>query len=191
MKAYNKIMTIAAFAAVLSLPMGFIPVATAQSTQLTVTLGANCGLSFDNANQGQSVTPPTSAVFSLDLSNNGNAGIPISANAGDSTQAGAPVGGFASAPRTGIVDVHIPPNQITVDGNDGVQAGINAVIPTVLVNAGTDILVANLAPTGPGGENDPRTMTMTAATNAMSNLPVTGAIVADFTLTGNTGACFT
>ena len=192
MKENKKISAmIVAFAAIMVLSMGFLPVATAQTTVFTVALGLNCGLSFSASPQNVAVTPPSAAVFSLDLENNGNSVIPITANAGDIVPAiSSPVGGFASLTRDDPTLVHIPPTQITVDGKDGGQAGSNAVTPTTLDNGGAETLVANLAPTTSGGENDPRTMSISAATDNMSNLPVTGNIIADFTLTGNVGGCF-
>ena len=73
MKDYKRNATlVVAFAAVLSISTGFLPEATAQTTTLTATLGLFCGFSIVGVITAVAVTPPTPAVFTIDMTNNGN-----------------------------------------------------------------------------------------------------------------------
>lgn len=190
-------MVIVIFVAIFSLSMGFLPQAVAQTSTFSTTLVAFCGISITEVVIVDNVTPPVAAVFQLNLNNTGNTVIPVDANAGRIIAAiTTPVGGFASSTRDNANLVHIPPVQISVDGNDGGQSALlgagspYVVAATTLNDDGTDKLVAKLAPTTSGGENSPRLMKITAATDNMTNLPVFGLLSADFTLTGDVAGCF-
>lgn len=184
-KDIHKITTmIAMFTAVVSLSIGFIPEAVSQST-LTVDLQPVCGFgTTDTSVAIGNITPPANAVFTVDLANTGSATLPVSANIGNSDTPGTPVGGFADGNRAVAADIHILPDAVTINADDGIT--LNAVGNAQMLNAGTDVLIANLGPTGAEGENSPRTATITVLTNNLQNTPAVGVQTATLTFTGGT-----
>lgn len=187
MKDIHKITTmIAMFAAVVSLSVGFIPEAVSQTSTLTVDLQPVCGFAIANGNVAiGNITPPANAVFTVNLSNSGSATLPVSANIGNSDTPGDPVGGFADGARTLAADIHILPDAVTINADDGIA--LNAVGDAQMVNAGTNVLIANLGPTGAQGEGSDRTATITVLTSNLQNTPAVGVQTATLTFTG--GSC--
>ena len=186
MKDIHKITTmIAMFAAVVSLSIGFIPEAVSQTSTLTVNLQPVCGFDIADGNVAiGNITPPNNAVFTVDLSNSGSATLPVTASIGDSNTPGTPVGGFADGNRDVASDIHILPDAVTINADDGIA--LNAVGNAQMVNAGTNVLIANLGPTGAQGENGPRTATITVLTDNLQNTPAVGVQTATLTFTGGT-----
>jgi len=178
---------IATVAAVLSMTMAFIPDAAAQSfgSGLALTLQADCGFTTNDQVVAQNVDPGavTTAVFSVDLQNSGTASLPVDANIGDFDTPGAPVGGFAEAPRTAQANVAVLPSDVTMNADDG----IGAVGTVSMLDTGTDVNIAALGPTGAEGEGSDRTVVITASLTNLQNLPAVGLQTATVTFTG--GLC--
>jgi len=188
---------LATFAAILSLGIGFAPQVMGGTTgtgsaSLLLTIDPDCGFVVADVNVAQTVDPGTvfSATFTVSLANSGTATLPVGANIGDSTQAGTPVGGFATSPREATTDVHILPADTDMNANLGGPGGtttIGGVGTVAMNNDGSDVNIASLGPTSLQGENGPRIVTITADLTNLQNLPANGLNTADATFTG--GLC--
>jgi len=165
---------IASFAAILSLAMSFAPNANA-GIDLTFDLNAVCGVTND-ASAGVAldddttpgVAPGQPASGSFGIENTGTELQGISADVGE---------GFVGPEGTPVL--HILAADVDLQSSDAGNLGLVAMVFSGSVGVAQPI--TNLGPVDTG------TVTITAATNNLQNLPASGTQSATLTLT--LGAC--
>jgi len=173
---------IAAFVAVFSLSLSFVPQSEA-GVDLEFTIGAFCGGIVDDASLTMTAvtTAGTDSTGTITIRNTGTGTVPVSTNLGAASNLPTDTGGFRGF-DSGLT--HILPSSVDIDAGD-TNYGASGVVPQI--DAGTDAQIADLPPIA-SEANTPRDVVITAHTNALVQTPAVGQMLALLTITF--GTCF-